>query len=100
MSLQQAATWDMEAAVRCLLFDLWTGLPAFDAEIESPIEGTWAGGVLGRMKAHHAARQAALRAHEEFQAAAPRRREEKKRLKAKQHQDRLERKKERDRRMA
>ena len=88
---------DLERAVRCLLFDLWSGMPILDNEIESRLDGTWAGGVLAGMKEHHRERVAAQRAHEEFQQGAQRRREEKKRLKQEQHQARLALKRERDR---
>lgn len=87
----------LEPAVRCLLFDLWSGVSLLDNEIESLLDGTWAGGVLARMKEHHRARMAARRAHEEFQQGAQGRREEKIRLRQQQHQARLALKKERDR---
>jgi len=87
----------LESAVRCLLFDLWSGVLLFDNDIESLLDGTWAGGVLARMKEHHRARVAARRAHEEFQQGAQDRREAKKRLKQEQHQARLALKSERDR---
>lgn len=89
----------MEAAVRCLLFDLWSGIPIFDKAIEDLLAGTWAGDVLCRMKEHYEAKERTRRAREEFEdpVNVRKRREEKKRLKQEQHQKRLELKKERDR---
>ncbi len=89
----------LDDAVRCILFDLWSGIPLLDKEIEIFLAGSWAGSVLDRMKKHHEARQAACRAEAEFQASAnvQKRREEKKRLKQEQHEKRLALKKERDR---
>ena len=87
----------LEPAVRCLLFELWSGVPLLDSSIESALDGTWGGGVLARMKAHHHARIAARRAHWEFQQGATARREEKKRIRQEQHQKRLVLKRERDR---
>ena len=87
------------SAVRCLLCDLWSGVPLLDRPIEVSLAGSWAGEVLSAMKAHHAARQAERRAREEFQdpATVKKRRAEKKRLKQEQHAKRLLLKKERDR---
>jgi hypothetical protein len=89
----------IEPAVRCILFDLWSGIPSLDAEIEELLVDSWAGGVLHKMKEHHEARQAARRALEAYQspASVQNRREEKKRLKQEQHARRLEQKQERDR---
>lgn len=87
----------LEPVVRCLLFDLWSGVPLFDNETESLLDGTWAGGVLTRMKEHHRARVAARRAHEEFQHGAQGRRDGKRRLRQGRHQTRLALKQERDR---
>jgi hypothetical protein len=67
-------TADVESGVRCLLFNLWSGLPMMDVEIKALLEGTWVATVLGRMKDHHNRTQAARRAHAEFQAAAPQKR--------------------------
>ena len=88
---------DLEPAVRCLLFDLWSGVPLFDNDIESLLDGTWAGSVLARMKEHHRARVAARRTHEEFQQGAQGRRDGKRRLKQARHQTRLGLKREGDR---
>jgi hypothetical protein len=72
----------LEDAVRCLLLDLWSGMPLLDKEIEALLTGSWAGELLGRMKARHEAEQAERRAREAFQdpANVQKRREEKKRL--------------------
>ncbi len=88
-----------EEAIRCLLFDLCSGLPFLDNEIEAILSGSWAGDVLRRMQEHHKARQAVRRARAAFEAPenVQKRREEKKRLKQEQHQQRLVLKKERDR---
>ncbi len=91
------ALLSLEQAVRCLLFDLWSGIPVIDKDLEVLLTGSWAGDVLRRMKEHHEALQAARRAAAELQANAPKRREEQKRLKQEQHEKRLAMKKERDR---
>ena len=93
------APLSLEDAVRCLLVDLWSGIPLLDNDIEALLAGSWAGDILGRMKTHHEAREAERRARDEFQspAAVQKRREEKKRLKQEQHEKRLALKKERDR---
>ena len=52
----------VEEAVRCVLYDLWSGVPMSVEELESLLAGTWSGEVLKRMKAHHAAREAARHA--------------------------------------
>jgi len=61
---------------------LWSGIAFFDNEIEKILVGTWAGEILGRMKAHHKSREADRHAREAFQdpANVQKRREEKKRL--------------------
>ena len=89
----------LEEAVRCLLVDLWSGIPLLDRDIEEPLAGTWAGDILRRMKEHHQAREAEERARIEYEssAAVQKRREEKKLLKQKQHKKRLALKQERDR---
>lgn len=87
----------LEPAVRCLLFDLWSVLQTRDGELESLLDGTWAGNVLSKMKEHHRTRVAARHAHEERQAVAAQQREEKKRLKLERHRERLAAKRERDR---
>ena len=88
----------LDDAVRCILFDLWSGMPYLDQEIEEILQGSWAGGVLQRMKAHHAALQAARKAEAEYQSsdAVHMRREAKRLLKQEQHSRRLEIKRERD----
>jgi hypothetical protein len=89
----------MEGAVRCLLFDLWSGLPFVYREVETILDGTWAGGVLVGMQEHHTATQEARRKLEEYEdpVNVQKRREEKKRLNQEKHQERLALKKERDR---
>ncbi len=89
-----------EDAVRCLLFDLWSPIPILNTELKSTLDGTWAGGLLKRMEDHENERADARRAREEFEdpVNAEKRRDEKKRLNAERHQERLEKKKERDRR--
>jgi hypothetical protein len=91
--------WGQEDAVRCILCDLWSNSPLLDREIEALLAGTWAGGLLRRMKEHREARETASRARDEFQSPAnvQKRREEKKRVKQEQHEKRLALKKERDR---
>lgn len=84
----------LEAAVRCLIGDLWSGIPIIDQEIEKRLAGSWAGEVLDRMKEHHQARLAALEL--QSPASAIKRHEEKKRLKQEQHLRRLALKRERD----
>jgi uncharacterized protein YqgV (UPF0045/DUF77 family) len=88
----------MEDAVRCLLFDLWSGLPFIDRDVETILDGTWAGRVLRAMKEHHEATQEARRKREEYDdpVNVQKRREDKKRVKQEEHQQRLARKKERD----
>ncbi len=90
----------LEQAVRCLLFDLWSGISVLGNDLkylEVLLAGSWAGDVLRRMKEHHEAQQAARRAAAELQANALKRRGEQKRLKQEQHEKRLAIKKERDR---
>ncbi len=91
--------FDFEHPVRLLLSDLWGGLPFLDNEIEALLAGSWAGGVLARMKAHHEAKQAKRRVQEELNnpTIIEKRRAEKKRLKQDQHEKRMALKKERDR---
>ena len=90
---------DLEDAVRCLLVDLWSGVPLLDNDIEALLTESWAGELLRRMKAHHEAKQAERRAREAFEDPlnVQKRREEKKGLKREQHERRLVLKKERDR---
>ena len=90
---------ELEPAARCILYDLWSAMPALDQEIEASLAGSWAGSVLHRMKLHHAAREAVHRAEMERQdpAKIQERREEKKRIKQERHELHLARKKERDR---
>lgn len=87
--------WALAPTVRCVLIDLTTddGGP----RVESLLGGTWAGTILAGMKAHHATRQTACRAHEELQQKLRLQRVETGRLKHEQHRTRLELKKERDR---
>ena len=88
-----------EAMVRCVMFDLWSGIPFLDNEIQTILHDSWAGDVLHRMKEHHKIRQIKRCAHEEYLSPenVRKRHEEKRRLKQEQHQHRLEVKKERDR---
>src|SRR5688572_12253135 len=51
----------LENAVRCLLFDLWNGLPVLDKDIEMSLSGTWYGKLLREMRDHHKARQSERR---------------------------------------
>ena len=44
-------------AVRCLLFDCWSGMPLLDNDIEAVLTDSWAGDILRDMKKHHAARE-------------------------------------------
>ena len=92
-------TRDVEDAVRYLLVELWSGMPLLDREIEVMIVGTWAGEILGQMKAHYETRVAERRACEAFEDPinVQKRREEKKRLSQEQHKKRLALKKVRDR---
>lgn len=90
-------TGDMEAAVRCLLFDLWGATPMARGEIEALLDGTWAGAVLSRMQEHHTRKNAARRAQAEMEAADARRREAQKPRTAQEQYERRERKQERDR---
>lgn len=89
----------LQPAVMCLLFDLWTGIPILDREIETALGNSWARNVLRSMQEHYAAREAARQSREELEdpVNVQRRREEKRRLKQEQHQRRLALKKERDR---
>ena len=89
----------MEDAVRCLLVDLWSGIPLLDRDIAALLTGSWAGDILHMMNEHHEAREADRRARDEFQspAAVQKRREEKKLLNQEQHEKRLALKKGRDR---
>jgi hypothetical protein len=88
-----------EDAVRCLLVDLWSGIPLLDRDIAALLAGSWAGDILHMMNEHHEAREADRRARDEFQspAAVQKRREEKKLLNQEQHEKRLALKKGRDR---
>lgn len=72
-----------KGAVRCLLVDLWSGIPFLNNEIEALLAGSWAGENLRAMKDHQAARKSARRAHEEFMTPGnvEQWREQKKRLK-------------------
>ena len=91
-------TISLEDAVKCLIIDLWSGLPFLDKEVEDLLAGTWSGNILQDMKSHHEARESTRREKEayEYPVNVQKRREEKKRLKQEQHQERLLLKKERD----
>lgn len=86
-----------EDAVRLILFEIWQ--VAAEHEFELVLEGTWAGGVLARMKAHHKAREDERRAFAESQdpIKVQQRREEKRRIRQEKHSERLNLKRERDR---
>jgi len=82
-------------AIRCILYDLWSGMPMLDNEIEVRLKGSWAGHVLQKMKEHH---QAAAAARElQSPTVVRRHREEKQRKTQEQHLLRLKAKIERDR---
>jgi hypothetical protein len=85
--------WRLEATVRLVLFDIWYAIDEFtaDRELEPILVGTWGGEVLARMKAHHAAREAARRRFEESQdpIIVQARREEKRRLRQEKHAERI-----------
>ena len=82
-------------AVRCILFDLWTGIPILDKETENRLGSSWAGLVLEKMKEHYQQRLAAREL--DSPDNVERRREEKKRQRHEQHLERQSLKKERDR---
>lgn len=92
-------TYAYEKAVRLMLFEIWPflGREEGESELESMLDGTWAGEVLARMKAHWTTRRESQRAHAEREANALRRREARKRQKATQHAARLAAKVKRDR---
>lgn len=85
----------MIQALRCLIFDMWSGIPILDQEVEARLGDSLAGFVLSSMKKHHAEREAARAKHSPEIIKA--RREEKKLIKQEQHIKRLARKEERDR---
>jgi hypothetical protein len=91
----------MEQAVRLILFEIWRTATSKRAEREwEPLlNGTWAGDVLARMKAHHERLQIARRARAEYES--PLRVEERRAQKRKKRQEahalRLALKVERDR---
>ncbi len=89
----------LEGAVRCLLVDLSSPIPILNAELYSVLDGTWAGELLRKMEDHENARTKERRARDEYEDPVniQKRRDEKKRLKAERHRERLEQKKERDR---
>ena len=89
----------LESAVRCLLFDLWSPIQILNSELKGILDGTWAGNVLQKMEDHENARTNARLARDEYEdpVNVQKRRDEMKRLKAEKHQERLESKKERDR---
>jgi hypothetical protein len=88
-----------DEAARLILCELWDSLgeATCDRDLAPILEGTWAGGVLERMRKHEAARQAARRAQAEMMVRVQRRREEKKRLRQEQHLRRQAAKAERER---
>jgi len=90
---------DFEKATRCVLFDLSQSFVLTSSEGDLMLEGSWAGEVLKRMRAHYESRLAAQQRHEELNdpVGAQKRRDEKKRLRREKHEMRLALKKERDR---
>lgn len=90
-----------EAAVRFVLFDLWTGIreEVVKQDLEPVLIGTWAGEILSRMKLQHENRLEARRRHDEANdpLRIEQRREDKRRKKQVKHAERLAAKKERDR---
>jgi hypothetical protein len=92
---------DFDPAVRLVLFELWSsvGEAVTQEELEPILEGTWAGSVLNRMKAHHRERQVARRAYEAFNdpVRVQERRDTRRRLTGEKVAERLALKKERDR---
>ena len=85
----------LRPGVMCLLVDICGKIG--ETETATVLVGSWSGSLLRRMQEHNAARVAASRARDAFEANAQTRRAEKKRLKQEQHQERLARKKEHDR---
>jgi len=57
---QTEAAYQREAAARWVLYEVWRN---FGDQYFSSLDGTWAGDVLGRMRAHYESRQAARRIH-------------------------------------
>ena len=90
--------WKREEAVRLSLFDIWYTLGEENAERQLPLllQGSWTGEVLQRMQEHHRARKEARRRNDPDQVRL--RREAEKRERQLRHAQRLEAKKERDRR--
>lgn len=82
-------------ALRCLLCDMWSGIPILDNEVERILGDSFAGMVLGMMKKHHAEREAARAEFSPEKVKA--RRDAKRLIKQEQHSQRLARKQERDR---
>jgi hypothetical protein len=95
----KAAAPELDRAVRLILFEAWPFLGAEGGESELAVilRGSWAGSVLARMQAHTDARKAARTARAKFEAGAPKRKEEKNRLKQERFAVRLAGKEERDR---
>ena len=91
----------LEEAVRCIIFDLWTGLPFLDQEVEQRLGDSWAGNVLQKMKEHYRQKCIVRNLHDEDNSPEKIhvREEERKRLKQlkqKAHLKRLQLKVERD----
>jgi hypothetical protein len=88
---------EIEDAVRLVLFDLWNSMLLQGRE--RLLAGSWAGGVLERMKDHYRAETERAKAIADFEdpRRVQERREEKRRLKQQKHQNRLALKKDRDR---
>jgi hypothetical protein len=64
---EEALAGSFEMPVRLVLFDLWhsVGEAFVEREVAPILDGSWAGQVLDRMKAHYQARQDARRQHSE-----------------------------------
>jgi hypothetical protein len=81
-----------EAAVRCVLFDVWRCLGDADFDLHAAsLRETWAGEVLERMRAHHRARLAARCAYAEANSPEriKQRRAEKREQRQRQHAERM-----------
>ena len=90
-----------EEAIRLVLFNIWTvlGEAAMARKFEPLLAGSWAGGILERMKAQYKAESERRKAIAEFQdpVCVQQRQEEKRARKEQKHKERLALKKERDR---
>ena len=62
-------SYQLEEAVRWVLYEVWR---KYGDQYFVHLDGTWAGGVLVRMRAHHLRRQEARRVHEARQGVKKR----------------------------